>query len=88
MTSHYHPAPLLQWAESQSIHTLPQLFRQALQQPGAGARNYLGAKINGVYRYQTYQQVKDKIETLAAALIELGIQPGDRVAQIANNRPE
>lgn len=88
MTSHYQAAPLLQWAESQPIHTLPQLFRQVLQQPGAAARNYLGAKINGVYRYQTYQQVKENIEAFAAALIELGIQSGDRVAQIANNRPE
>lgn len=88
MQSHYQPVPLLKWAEAQPIQTLPQLFRQVFQQPGAAQRNYLGARLNGVYRYQTYQQIRDQLEQFACALLELGLESGERVAQICNNRPE
>lgn len=88
METHYQPTPVQDWAQSHPFATLPKLFRQAFDRHSAGSRNYLGSKVNGVYRFQTYQQVREKIERFATALIEIGLQAGDRVGQISNNRPE
>ena len=35
-----------------------------------------------------YAELADKVRTVAAGLIELGIQPGDKVAILSNSRPE
>jgi long-chain acyl-CoA synthetase len=88
MESHYDAAPVEEWAKTSPVNTIPKLFRQALEKHQAGNRNFVGAKVNGVYRFETYNQVRAKIEKFACQLIELGIAPNDRVAQIANNRPE
>lgn len=88
METHYDPKPVKEWAEKNPVSTIPKLFRKAFDQHNAANRNYLGCKVNGVYRYETYQQIRDKVEQFAAALIELGMQPNDRLGQIANNRPE
>ena len=88
METHYDPKPVQEWAEKNPVSTIPKLFRKAFDQHNAANRNYLGCKVNGVYRYETYQQIRDKVEQFAAALIELGMKPNDRLGQIANNRPE
>ncbi|MBT9586087.1 long-chain fatty acid--CoA ligase [bacterium] len=88
METHYVPTPLIEWAQRNPTSTLPKLFRQAFERHNAANRNYLGCKINGVYRFETYQQIRDKVENFASALIELGFQSKDRVGQISNNRPE
>jgi long-chain acyl-CoA synthetase len=48
----------------------------------------LHARIDGGWRTLTWAEAADKARHLAAALIRLGVQPGDRVALISENRPE
>lgn len=88
METHYQPIPVEEWAKKSPVSTIPGLFRQAFDKHNAGSRNFLGAKVNGVYRFETYQQIRKKVEFFSAALIQLGLQPKDRVGQISNNRPE
>lgn len=88
METHYDPTPVREWAEKNPVSTIPKLFRQAFEKHNAAGRDYLGCKVNGVYKFETYQQIRDKVERFAAALVELGMQPNDRLGQIANNRPE
>ena len=88
METHYTPTPVVEWASKVQASTIPKLFRQAFERHDAGSRNYLGCKVNGVYRFETYHQIRMKVENFASALIELGFQPKDRVGQISNNRPE
>ncbi|MBI3926587.1 MAG: long-chain fatty acid--CoA ligase [Armatimonadetes bacterium] len=84
--SPYDAEPLRRWAKDAPIRTLPELFRRtATRHPDA---NYLGSKRDGSYHYLAYADAQRRIEAVAAALIELGLQPGDRVALISNNRPE
>lgn len=45
-------------------------------------------KTGGIYRSVTYQEMKERVEQLAAFLIEAGLQPGDRVGLLAENRSE
>ncbi|MGV3524373.1 MAG: AMP-dependent synthetase/ligase [Candidatus Sericytochromatia bacterium] len=45
-------------------------------------------KSGGIYRSVTYQEMKERVEQLAAFLIEAGFQPGDRVGLLAENRSE
>ena len=40
------------------------------------------------YRRLTYQQIGQQIEALSTALVEQEVRPGDRVAIVAENRPE
>jgi long-chain acyl-CoA synthetase len=48
----------------------------------------LHARIDGGWRTLTWADAADKAKRLAAALVGLGIKPGDRVALISENRPE
>jgi len=80
------PAALREWAEGAEARTLPEVFRRSVAR--VGSRPYLGQKVDGVYRFQTYGEVQVKVHQLACALIELGLEPGDRVANFSNNRPE
>lgn len=82
----YDAKPLREWAREQAIVTIPALFRETLK--NAGERPFLGAKRDGKYHYQTYSEVAVHVEKFASALLELGIESGDRVAQISWNRPE
>lgn len=43
---------------------------------------------NGVWRSWSLQEYVESVDTVASALVELGLQPGDRVAIISTNRPE
>ena len=46
------------------------------------------AKRDGVYHGISATEVRDSVESIAAALIELGIQPKDNVGLLSENRPE
>ena len=48
----------------------------------------LAAKENGEWRKYSTQEFSDKVNQMSNALIEIGIQPGDKIASINNNRPE
>jgi long-chain acyl-CoA synthetase len=43
---------------------------------------------NGTYEEITYQQFADKVDQLAAGLINLGVTPGEHVSVLGENRPE
>lgn len=62
--------------------TLPDLLnRTAENYPGQTATVFMGARL-------TYRQLKQQVDRLAAALANLGIQPGDRVAIMLPNCPQ
>ena len=82
----YDAKPLRDWAQAQPVTTIPALFQATLKT--SGDKPFLGAKREGAYQYETYSQVAAKVEQFASALLELGFSAHDRVAQIANNRPE
>ena len=48
----------------------------------------LKEKTGDVYRAITYQEMKERIEQLAAFFIQEGFNPGDKAALLAENRPE
>jgi long-chain acyl-CoA synthetase len=46
------------------------------------------AKRDGRWTELSYRELADRVECLSLGLLELGIQPGDRVAILSENRPE
>lgn len=48
----------------------------------------LKEKVDGVYRSMTYQEMKERVEQVAAFLIKAGMRPGERMALLSENRPE
>lgn len=66
--------------------TLPEMFRKSVaQNPEA---RYLGKHVGDDYQYITYKQAQDQIHEFASGLLNLGVQPGDRMALLSQNRPE
>ena len=66
--------------------SLPAMFfEQAARHPG---RPYLRDKHDGAWRTLTYGEVADTVRRLAAGLVANGLAAGERVALIAENRPE
>ncbi len=51
-------------------------------------KDCLAAKIDGQWERTSTQQAIDTANALSAGLLKLGVKPGDKVAIIANNRPE
>ncbi|MCS7272736.1 MAG: long-chain fatty acid--CoA ligase [Fimbriimonadales bacterium] len=73
------------WCEHQA-RTIPGLFQTQAETLGDSTL-YL-VKREGVYQPISWRTVRRDVETLAAALIARGIQPGDRVAILSENRYE
>jgi long-chain acyl-CoA synthetase len=69
-----------------TCRSLPAMFFAAAAQHGD--RPFLWAKTNGRYRPLSWRDVADAVNRLARGLAALGIEPGDRVALVAENRPE
>jgi long-chain acyl-CoA synthetase len=53
-----------------------------------GQRPFLWSKRDGVYRPQSWAEVRDEISLISRGLSALGIGKGDRVALVADNRPK
>ncbi|WP_408586326.1 AMP-dependent synthetase/ligase [Novosphingobium sp.] len=53
-----------------------------------GDAPFLSAKREGAWRSQSWRQVADKVCLLAQALRDLGLNDGDRVVIVSENRPE
>lgn len=53
-----------------------------------GSRPATRIKAGDGWAVQTYRELGEKVSTLAAHLVGLGIEPGDRVLLLSNNRPE
>lgn len=67
-------------------HTLPELFFwQAQQRPKKIA---LRRKHKGIWNRITWEEYAQRVKETGAALIEEGVQRGDRVAILGDNRPE
>ncbi len=77
---------LLEWEKQSEIRTIPRLFERTADE--AGDRPMLLAKVDGQYRARSWNHVRQAVEALSCALIELGIGLEDRIAQLSGNRPE
>jgi long-chain acyl-CoA synthetase len=68
------------------IRNLPQLHRR--QAEALGPRVALRHQQFGCYRDLTWHDYREQVEACAAALIDAGILPGERVGLLAENRVE
>ncbi|NIA69129.1 long-chain fatty acid--CoA ligase [Pelagibius litoralis] len=50
--------------------------------------NFLWSKTDGVYQAQTWGAIAEQVKDLTRGLRDLGLQRGDRVVLVAENRPE
>ncbi|HEX3954992.1 MAG TPA: long-chain fatty acid--CoA ligase [Stellaceae bacterium] len=69
-----------------SWRSLPAMFFDVA--PERAARPFLWAKRERKYRSLSWTEATDQVSRLARGLVALGIEPGDRVALVAENRPE
>jgi len=69
-----------------TVENLVQMFRAGVQTYGDGLM--LRARRAGDWTWMTWTQVRRQVDDLASGLIDLGVQPGDRVALLCENRPE
>ena len=69
-----------------SCRSLPEMFFATARQ--RSGRPFLWAKHAKRYRALSWGEVESAVSRLARALIAYGIEPGDRVALVSENRPE
>lgn len=69
-----------------SAANLAAMHRQASER--LGSRTALRFKRNGVYHDVSWSDYREQADRAAAGLISLGIQPGDRIALLSENRFE
>ena len=69
-----------------SCRSLPAMFFEVAQE--RAARPFLWAKRDGRYSSTSWEEAADSVRRLARGLAALGIEPGDRVALVSENRPE
>jgi long-chain acyl-CoA synthetase len=70
-------------------HTCPNLAAMFFEQAARrGERPFLRLKLDGRYRPISWQEAARQVTHLARGLRALGIERGDRVALVAENRPE
>ena len=60
----------------------------AFQQKHFPAEDSLAGKVNGKWEKYSTAKVIDLSNRLSTGLLRLGIEPGDKIALISNNRPE
>ena len=65
---------------------LVEMFETTARQKGDAP--FLWSKQAGSYRSISYDQVATDVRHLARALVQLGLDPGDRVLLVSENRPE
>jgi long-chain acyl-CoA synthetase len=68
------------------IHTLKDLLFEVTDR--YRERDALRSKIYGVYKPLTYTQLKESVQALGTALMDLGLSRGDRLALLSENRTE
>ncbi|WP_420345711.1 AMP-binding protein [Pelagibius sp.] len=67
------------------LDTFPKLLEHhAAKRPGRPA---IREKDFGIWQTHTWGQVADEVRSLAAGLVSLGVQRGDKVAIVGDNRP-
>src|SRR5947208_9465893 len=68
------------------FRNLPAMFFERAEE--LGERPFLWAKRDGAYQPLSWTHAAHGVSRLARALIALGIEPGDRVVLVSENRPE
>ncbi len=68
--------------------TITEMFEALTAKFAGDQRPLLRYKRDGVYEGLTYDRVRADVEHFALGLLTLGVQRGDRVALISENRPE
>ena len=68
------------------VPSLPRLFLDQAQK--LSSRPFLWRKVDDVFKSIAWAKVAADVRALARGLVALGVQPGDRIALIAENRPE
>jgi long-chain acyl-CoA synthetase len=71
---------------TESPQTIPEHFARTVAQ--RGDHRALGAIRGGELRWRTWREVADDAARLAETIAAAGIQPGDRVAHVSENRYE
>lgn len=66
--------------------SLPAMFLE--QAARLGPRPFLGHKEGGQWRTRSWSETEEQVLAVAGGLLALGLQPGDRVMLVAENRPE
>jgi long-chain acyl-CoA synthetase len=69
-----------------SCRSLPAMFFEVARE--RAGRPFLWAKRDGKYRSLSWAEAAEQVGRLARGLVALGLEPGDRVALISENRPE
>jgi long-chain acyl-CoA synthetase len=88
----HNAAPIANPYDAQALQdidtarNLVELFLKRADEKGDAP--FLGAKINGEWLTSSWREVADQICLLAEALRRIGLNEGDRVALISENRPE
>lgn len=77
---------LLDWAQEAEITTLPQVFNKIAKE--CANRPYLGCCDGKKFNFKTYGEVYQEVLCFASALLELGLERFQRVANFSTNRPE
>lgn len=76
-------------ASVKQFKTIPEMFLTLTQEFGKGLeRAALREKVDGKYKDISYQTVYNETESFALGLASMGVKRGDKVAIIAENRPE
>jgi len=68
------------------FNNLVEMFERSVQ--AFGPNRLFGTKVNGTYKWITYNEVGALVDAFRGGLASLGVGPGDAVAVIANNRVE
>jgi long-chain acyl-CoA synthetase len=68
--------------------TIPEMFVKVTDRFRASGRPYLMHKVNGAYRGLSFAEVRLRVEEFALGLAALGVERGDRIGIISENRPE
>src|SRR5436305_12107966 len=69
-----------------SLRSLPAMFFGVARE--RAERPFLWAKRDGQYQSLSWAEAADQVSRLSRGLITLGLEPGDRVALVSENRPE
>ena len=70
---------------SQPPRTIPELFLQAVERHDRA--DFMRYKAGGDWTHIPAREFREEVELAAHGLIALGIEPGDRVALLSENRP-
>ena len=72
------------------LHDIPETIPKALTAMASHApdRMAMQVKVGEAYRTYTYRELAQRVQGLAAGLVHHGLQAGERVAIVLENRPE